>query len=631
MTPLRRMGRLIAATTTTALALGLAPVAAAQDVVEFSVSNITDFHGHLVEDGYNGYMGAALLAGLNDEINGDENIFTTSGDNVGGSAFVSAISDDRYTIDFLNAAGVDVSAAGNHEFDRGQDDLLGRIAGDSDFPILGANVYRADGERLLDSHRIIERDGVRIAFVGTVTEQTLNKVSPAGIAGLEFRDPVEETNKVARELREADAADVVIALMHEDAGAFIGDFDSRDVDFVFGGDSHVRSADENSNVPYAQSGQYGELLTDVNFTYNPATGELEVTEINQYDRDAAIALGATPNARVAGIVAEAQAQADALGAQVVATIGHSFSRGNNAGETEGNNRGAESTLNHLIAEAQRASMAAFTEQPVDIGLMNAGGVRQDLPAGPVTYKQIFDIQPFGNEVSYADLSGRAIINAIENQWKDPAGSRPRLALGLSDGLSYTYDPTRPAGERVLNVTLNGENLDPNLDYRVAASTFLLEGGDGFIDPAEVRNQVNVGYMDVQAFIDHLKANEDVSPRLQQGDIGVTVVGDLIAGQTVTVELTSLNYSNPSEPQAETAFVTLGDTTVSTAITTQFVADFNRMGEHGTATVELVVPEGEWTVADLLVTTDLAPAGGGKSPIDTGSTRKVASSAGSSRG
>ena len=601
MTPLRRMGRLIAATATTALTLGLAPIAAAQDVVEFSVSNITDFHGHLEEDDYNGYMGAALLAGLNDDINGEENVFTTSGDNVGGSAFVSAISNDEYTLRALNAAGVEVSAVGNHEFDKGQDDLQDRIVPASEYPILGANVYRADGTHLLAPHSIIEHDGVRIAFVGTVTQQTVNKVSPAGIVGLDFRDPVAETNRMAQNLKDNDEADVVISLMHEDAGRFIDGCRPGYVDFVFGGDSHVISAGQDAAVPYAQSGEYGQLLTDVDFTFDRVSGAVSVEEITQYDRDDAVALGTTPDAAVAKIVEEAKARSDVLGGEVVADLQYSFFRGSDL-SGPGNNRGTESTLNHLIAEARRASMEEFTGEPVDVGFMNAGGVRAELPAGPVTYEDIYTIQPFGNEVSYATLSGQAIIDTIENQWKDPAESRPRLALGLSDNVSYVYDPTAPRGERVLDVTVDGGSIDPAADYRVAASTFLFEGGDGLIPVEQVRDRVNVGYMDVQAFIDHLEANPGVAPRAAQGDIGVSVDGELVAGETVTVNLTSLNYSNASEPQAQTVTVALGDVEVTTPITTVFTEEYNRYGEYGTATVDLTVP-GDYDGGGLVVSTD----------------------------
>jgi 5'-nucleotidase len=616
VTPLRRMGRIIAATTTTALALGLAPTALAQTTVEFSVSNITDFHGRMLQDdGRNQEMGAALLAGLNDEINGAENVFTTSGDNVGGTAFVSAITGDEYTIDFLNEAGVDVSAVGNHEFDKGQDDLLERIIPRSDFPVLGANVYRADGTRLLDAYQVQERNGVRIAFVGTVTAATAAKVSPGGIAGLEFRDPVAETNQVAQELRDSGEADVVIALMHEDARAHIGGFDAAAVDFVFGGDSHQAYVDNSGAVPYAQSGEYGKLLTDVDFTFNPTTKQIESVQIEQYNLARAQEMGITPNPAVAGIVAQARAAADVVGGEVVAETAHSFYRGAVPGGEPGSDRGVESTLNHLIAEAQRASLAAFLEEEVHIGFMNAGGVRADMAAGQVTYADVNTVQPFGNEVSVATISGRAILDTLERQWQDnPDAEHPRLALGLSDGFSYLFDPTAPRMQKVIGATLNGEPLDPDRDYRIAASTFLFEGGDNLFDPAELRDVLNVGYIDVQAFIDYLEANEDVAPRVEPGDIGVVVDGELAPGQTVSVELSSLNYSNPTEPQADTATVTLGDTVVSAPI------------DNGTATVELIVPAGTWSVADLSVTTNAQLPAVGPAPLaPRGSAELVGSS------
>jgi len=583
----RRLGHLIAATTTASVALTLAPAALAQETVEFSVSNITDFHGYLEFDDYNGYLGAALLAGLNNQINGDENVFTTSGDNVGGSNFVSAISNDEYTLQALNAAGVDVSAVGNHEFDQGQDDLRNRIVPASDYPILGANVYR-NGERILPAHDIQERNGVRIAFVGTVTPQTANKVAPSAIEGVEFRDPVAETNQVARELIDGDQADVVIALMHDDAASLAAGFDTDYVDAVFGGDSHVVHAAQTPIIA-AQSGEYGKVLTDIDFTFNPTTREITAAEITQYDLAAAQATGATPDATVAGIVDQARAQADVLGAEQVATLANSFSRGNdygldqNGNPTTGNNRGSESTLNHLIAEAGRASMADFLGEDVDLGFMNAGGVRQDLPAGEVTYRDVFNIQPFGNGIAVGKLTGADILLALEQQWKDPAASRPRLALGFSDGFSYSYDPTAPQGERVIEATLHGEAIDPARTYSVAMSSFLFDGGDGFDAFTNVTGYRDVGYKDVTALADYLEANPAVEPRGAQGDVGVTIDGTLAAGETVTA--------------------TLGDATGTADIDSRFTPEFDRYNEHGTATVELTIPEGRTGTQQIVITTD----------------------------
>src|SRR5690606_13547823 len=125
-----------------------------------------------------------------------------------------------------------------------------------------ANVYQEDGTRLLEPYRIEERNGVKIAFVGTVATSTASKVSPAGIEGLEFRDPVAETNQVAQELKNSGTADVVISLFHEDAATYADGFDAEYVDFLFGGDSHVTRTNADASVPFAQSLEYGKLLTD---------------------------------------------------------------------------------------------------------------------------------------------------------------------------------------------------------------------------------------------------------------------------------------------------------------------------------------------------------------------------------
>ena len=627
---LRRFGRFLAATTTTALAVTLAPAVTAQDTtVEFSVSNITDFHGRLEQDSYNQEMGAALLTGLNNQINGEENVFTTSGDNVGGSAFISAITNDEYTIDFLNAAGVGASAVGNHEFDQGQDDLIERIIPNSEFPILGANVYKEDGTRLLPPSTVIEKNGVKIGFVGSVATSTVQKVSPSAVAGLDFRDPVAETNTEAQRLKDSGEADVVIALFHEDAARYVDGFDEDYVDFLFGGDSHQQYAVADAALPYAQSLEYGKVLTDVDFTFNTTTKSIESIDITQYDLAAAEAAGATEDAEVAAIVTEAKAQADVIGAEIIATIDNSFYRGSNHDAATGSNRGVESTLNHLIAEAQRDSLSKLIDQDIQIGFMNAGGVRADLPAGDVSYADVVTIQPFGNEVSMATMSGQAILDTLENQWKTE-GDRPRLALGVSEGFTYTYDPSAPQGERIIDARLHGEPIDPAADYTVAASTFLFEGGDELINPDDVRDILLVGYMDTQALIDYLKNNESVEPRLKQSDFAVTLAaGELVAGETITLELASLNYSSPGEPIAENVTVKLGASEVTAVIDNDFSQVTTGLGEHGTATVELVVPEGEWTLADLVITTDAKQVTVPTPPAD-GSANSSLSSVGSSR-
>ncbi|WP_301205884.1 bifunctional metallophosphatase/5'-nucleotidase, partial [Corynebacterium stationis] len=342
MSKFRRFGRLLAATTVSATIVVGAPVAFAQEdhIVDFSVTNITDFHGHLSSQetdapDANSEMGAAKLKALIEYVNQDqEYIMTTSGDNVGGSAFVSAIADDEPTLDVLNILGVDVSAVGNHEFDRGYDDLLGRIVEKSDYPLLGANVT-LNGEPMLDASYVQEIDGVKVGFVGTVTTLTKNKVAPSAVEGVEFSDPVEATNKEADRLKESGEADVVVALMHEDAQQYAAGFNNN-VDILFGGDSHQRSQgiierDGAQPLHWAQGHEYGKVLQDADISFNKDTGEIESVEITQYDRSMPEVEALAPDADVAARVAAAEAQAEELGARVIGQMDRATFRGQDEG------------------------------------------------------------------------------------------------------------------------------------------------------------------------------------------------------------------------------------------------------------------------------------------------------------
>ena len=612
MSKFRRFGRLLAATTVSATIVVGAPVAFAQEdnIVDFSVTNITDFHGHLSSQetnapDANSEMGAAKLKALIDYVNQDqEYIMTTSGDNVGGSAFVSAIADDEPTLDVLNILGVDVSAVGNHEFDRGYDDLLGRIVEKSDYPLLGANVT-LNGEPMLDASYVQEIDGVKVGFVGTVTTLTKNKVAPSAVEGVEFSDPVEATNKEADRLKESGEADVVVALMHEDAQQYAAGFNNN-VDILFGGDSHQRSQgiierDGAQPLHWAQGHEYGKVLQDADISFNKDTGEIESVEITQYDRSMPEVEALAPDAEIAARVAAAEAEAEERGAEVVGQMDRATFRGQDEGAGSGSNRGVESTLNSLIADANRASVAKATGADVDLGIMNAGGVRADLPAGDVTFQDVLTVQPFGNSIAYGTLTGEDILDALEAQWQ-PGSSRPRLALGLSAGFEYAYDPTAEQGQRVISATLDGEELDPSAEYTVATSTFLFDGGDNFASLANVQNLTDVGYMDYSVLNDYIADGAEVQEG--QSDIGISTEGTLAAGEEVTFNLTSLNYTMEEDPQATTATVTVGDVQETADIDAQWNAEEDsQKNEFGRASVTLTMPEDIEETDLVTVTTD----------------------------
>lgn len=626
MFSLRRAGSLIAATTTTAVFLAGVPFAGAAeaDQVKIRVANITDFHGRLeaklsenketkaVEPKAGDEMGAANVAGIIDYIRAENpnTIVTTSGDNQGGSAFVSAIKDDEYTMKFLQELGTHGSAIGNHEFDQGYDDLKGRIIPDTkvggEVIQLGANIFKEDGTREVEAHRIIEVDGVKVALIGTTSNLTVSKSNPANVKGLNITDSAEQVNIEAKKLKEDRKADVVIALIHDPAKEASAKLDKEYVDFVFGGDSHVQTLDTTANVPYAQSYEYGKVVTDLDFTFDKSTGKIVDLDAKQYDATNLAELNVTPNEKVAKLVGEAKAEADVLGEEVVAKITADFKRGSNPGGEPGTNRGTESTANNMIAQSALVALSTFLDDELDFGVMNAGGVRDDLTTGDVTYAQAFKVQPFGNDISVATVTGATLKEMLENQWQTAEqaekSGRPRLDMGLSDNVAYTYNPQAPRGERILNITLNGEQIDPAKEYRFAASSFLLDGGDSFIDPAKVKDRVDVGYNDLQAFIDYLETGQ-AKVRAGQKDVGVVLPeGGLKAGKN-EIKLTSLSYSSEGEPKAENVTVKIGGAEATAKVNNDVTEADKGYGEQGRATVTIDIPVGVTGEQTLQITTD----------------------------
>lgn len=593
----------ISALSVTALTV---PVASADETTaKISISNITDFHGRFQykEDSRkpeNSVPGAERLKCAIDkeaELFGDAHIFTSSGDNIGAGPFEAMLLDDAPTIDVLNTMGLEVSAVGNHEFDKGAADLSDRVIPNAQFSYLAANTATVKGTK---AYEVKELDGVKVAFIGTVTADMPNLVSPDGIAGITWNDPVETTNAVATKLKESGEADVVVALVH--AGDITPD-KFQNVDVAFLGHTHAYVNPTGTDTPVVlQAGQYSQGFANVDLSIDRATKKVTVDEAKVVDNATILACD-TKYPEIAAIVDAAEKEAKAEGEKQVATIDQAFTRGKNEGKDSGSNRGVESSLNNLLAEAAKWSIAANSNVTPDIGVMNAGGVRDDLAAGDVTYQQAFSVQPFGNENSYKTIKGADFKEALEQQWK-PGADRPRLALGLSNNVSYTYNPDAEHGNRITSVIIDGKPLAPEKDYVIAGSTFLLGGGDSFDAFKKGSPMTNIGLVDVDAFIQYLKSDEEKAPRGQSA-VGVKLDEPLTAGEDNTINLSSLIYTQ--DDTATTVTVALEDADGKNLAEASFPINPDLgeagLGEAGTATVTLAVPADAPADARLRITTD----------------------------
>ncbi|WP_396645499.1 choice-of-anchor I family protein [Microbacterium sp.] len=558
------------------------------NVADIDILTINDFHGRL-EAGSQGEAGAAVIAGAvaATEAQNPNTLFVSAGDNIGASTFTSLIQQDSPTIDTLVAAGLDVSAVGNHEFDRGFADLTDRVLpeyGGGQFG-LGANVYKkGTKEPVLDEYAIEEVDGVRVAFIGTVTPDTATMVDPAGIAGIEFGDQLEAADRVADEITAGDLADVIVLLTHSGAatsndcadvaadragfGALATDA-SPAIDAIVSAHTHqtyacdLPIAGTDRTRPVIQASEYGKAMGRLSLRYDKRTDELASIEAVTFPLANAFPADAAIQAMVDGYVAEA----DVIGAEPVGTVSADILRG---GTPSGADRGVESSMGNWVADVYlwaTSQNPAYGGTPAQIALMNPGGLRADLLKGDdgvVTYKEAALVQPFANTLVTVTLTGAQIRDILNQQWK-ATGDRPKLHLGVSEGFSYEYtqDATNPRVGSVVSMTYNGRTVAATDTFTVVTNSFLANGGDGFPTFSEGTDRTDTGQIDLDATLAYFRAVPVVDPAPTGRAIvstGTTPGGD-DSGQPGTEQpgtgSSGSTGTSPSSAQAGSALATTG--------------------------------------------------------------------------
>ncbi|WP_271176104.1 ExeM/NucH family extracellular endonuclease [Leifsonia poae] len=590
--------------------------------VAVDLLTINDFHGRLEASGASG--GAAVLAGAVNQFRAKNpnTLFVSGGDNIGASTFTSFIQKDKPTLDALNAMKLDVSALGNHEFDQGVADITGRVIPAAKFPYLAANVFnKGTNTPTFDQYAVKTVDGIRIGFIGAVTNELPSLVTPAGIAGVDVRDVTASVNAVATQLRDGDPsngeADVTVLLVHEGAAtpaladstndsAFgkIVTGANADIDAIVSAHTHQAYTHEvaipgtDRTRPVIQAGQYGEKLGHIALSIDPQTKKIasfssELLPLN----DAAGKPLYPADPAVAAIVADAVAVAKQLGSVSVGKITGDFNR---AHQTDGSeNRGGESTLGNFVADVQ---LWAAKDAGAEIALMNPGGLRADLkfassgagdPDGNVTYQEAASVQPFANTLVTETLTGAQLKQVLEEQWQPAAASRPFLKLGVSKGLTYTYDPSAAAGSRITHVFLNGTEVTDADTHTVVVNSFLSSGGDNFTTLGAGTNKKDSGKIDLQSMVDYFTANPTASPDTAQRAVGVKLAAPASGsayrpGETVSVGLSSLLFSDTAT-QPGSVSLSIGDAVVGTASIDPAIVDTT--DEVGRATASITIPSG----------------------------------------
>lgn len=517
--------------------------------LEVTLFAINDFHGNLkppsggikIKDPADPAKTVAVPAGGSEAmatlIKGKRaavknSVFVAAGDLVGATPLLSALFADEPTIESLSLMGLELSAVGNHEFDKGATELLRKQNGgcQSDksclalHPFLGAKFqYLAastidvkTGKTLLPPYSIKTFEGISVGFVGLTLKGTPGIVLPSGVAGLEFKDEAETVNALVPELKKQ-GAEAIVVLIHE-GGFPTGDYNEcpgisgpivdivkkldKAVDVVVSGHTH-RAYNCSIDGRLVTSGdKFGTVVTQIDIKIDrksrdviEAKADNVIVRTDAYAKDPEQTALISAYEKVAGPLIE----------RPVGKIAASLTRE----ETPA----GESALGDVIADAQYELTKAADKGGAVFAVTNPGGIRTDIPKkgedGKVAYGDIFAAQPFGNNLVTLTLTGAEIDTMLEQQWIDQ--SKPRI-LQVSKNFSYSWDAAKPVGERVdiASITIAGKPIDPAGSYRVTVNNFLADGGDGFKIIKKGRDQLP-GIFDVDALEAYIMATGTVEP------------------------------------------------------------------------------------------------------------------------
>ncbi|QFT79894.1 Trifunctional nucleotide phosphoesterase protein YfkN precursor [Roseovarius sp. THAF27] len=499
---------------------GLLTATAAQAEYTLNILHTNDFHARFEpiskynstcapEDNEAGecFGGSARLATAIEQARADapNPVLFDGGDQFQGTLFYNYYK-GKLAAEMMNRLGYDAMTVGNHEFDDGPEVLRGFMDA-VDFPVLMSN---ADVSRegllkdVLQKSTIIERGGEKIGLIGLTPQDTDELASPG--PNIIFTDPVDAVQHQVDRLTE-EGIDKIIVLSHSGYGV-----DQRvarettGVDVIVGGHSNTYLANDDPDAagPYptmvgdtaiVQAYAYGKFLGRLDVVFNDA-GEVISAIGNPLIMDAAVA----EDADIVSRIQEAAKPLEEIRNKVVAEAADAISGDRDAC------RVAECAMGNAVAEAMLARVA---DQGVQVALMNGGGVRASIDAGPVTMGEVLTVLPFQNTLSTFRIDGATLKEALENgvsQVGEGAGRFPQVA-----GMTFVFDPSAEVGSRITEVTVDGEPLDPERDYLAVSNDYLRNGGDGYSMLRDAADAYDFGPDVADVLAEYFAQNSPVSP------------------------------------------------------------------------------------------------------------------------
>ncbi|HAS6971427.1 bifunctional UDP-sugar hydrolase/5'-nucleotidase UshA [Vibrio parahaemolyticus] len=514
---------------------------------KLTVLHTNDHHGRFWQNKHGEYGMAArktLIDDLRDEIQAEGgSVLLLSGGDINTGVPESDLQDAEPDFKGMSKIGYDAMALGNHEFDNPLD-VLFKQQDWANFPMLSANIYdKKTGKRLFQPYAMFNKQGIKIAVIGLTTEDTAKLGNPEFIGQVDFRDPKAEAKELIAELKKTENPDLIFAVTHmghyENGNRGInapGDvalaryLNEGDLDMIVGGHSQEPVCMEGPNVikknfkpgdecqPDQQNGTYivqahewGKYVGRADYEFR--NGELSMVSYDLIPVNLKKKInvdGQSQRVFVQDEITQDKAMLDFLRpfqekgqSQLNVKIAESN------GKLEGDRdvvRFQQTNLGRLIATAHMERAKA------DFAVMNSGGVRDSIEAGDIKYKDVLTVQPFGNMVSYVDMSGQEVLDYLNIVATKPVDSG---AYAQFAGISMRIE-----NDKVTNVFIGNKQLRLDGRYRFTVPSYNASGGDGYPKIDTHPSYVNTGFTDAEVLKDYLESHSpiDVNEYAPSGEV-----------------------------------------------------------------------------------------------------------------
>jgi 2',3'-cyclic-nucleotide 2'-phosphodiesterase/3'-nucleotidase/5'-nucleotidase len=435
---------------------------------EVVVLSINDFHGALAPAGKN--VGAAKLADalrVEKAKNPEGTIIVSAGDNYQGSAMSNLLYGEPVSAVFKEI-GIELSAVGNHEFDWGIDRIT-KWAEDGGFTFVCTNIYDKRTSQPVDwaePFAIIEKEGVKVGFIGLATPETAYKTLKANVENYEFRDPVEVITEWVPKVKDA-GADLIIALTHlgafqDNEGNITGEATDlcavEGVDAVISAHTHQRVSGLVNGKPLVQAYYQGRSFAKLTFIFDENNKIISAEPFldNLFER-----------ADTLKDDADTLTLYNSYNENLAPVLGRVL--GETTVELDHDRYAGPSLLGEWSCDVMREKAG------VQIAMTNGGGLRVPIPAGKITAGILYEVMPFDNTLYTMKLSGADVKANIEHGiMNDDIGW-----VAIS-GVKVVYNPEAEAGNRITSMVLeDGTPIEMDKYYTVVTNDFMFSGGDNY--------------------------------------------------------------------------------------------------------------------------------------------------------